>query len=244
MPDFGGPYYETFSDASTFFPRTQTLFKRLVNNLSNHSELYAKSYNPRGECYFPLRERERNMYSALACAIDRVTRVHLSEIPFQRSSGGTVTQGRADIWCRYRKCQYLIELKRTVIAVNPRAEQSENIEKAWSKLGRQLDDLEKAFHDSLPDDEHAVRLGLLVIQARTWVLKNVGWSHDRSNEIRDHIKSVLGDSCSFIAVIEIPESWRVYRRPKGRTWFNPTIVIAGTYRTPRPTLGRRSKSQR
>lgn len=71
--------------------------KKVFNNLSSyiflHSYIYFKNYNKDlGEIFVPILEKERNFGSTVACAINQITPVHLSEWTFPQA------KRRVDFW--------------------------------------------------------------------------------------------------------------------------------------------------
>ncbi|HLY46578.1 MAG TPA: hypothetical protein VKQ73_13440 [Stellaceae bacterium] len=167
------------------------------------------------------------MYSSLACAIDEITPIHMSELPYERLTEDMANAGRADFWCHHCNCHYVIELKRQPIGLS--AKKSTNVRNRWDALQRQLDEVKDDFHKSVPDKANAVRLGILVIPARSFKQDEIDWSIEESERLSKVIQEECGKSLTFMSIIKVPPRWWRYKRLT-RWEYNPVIVVAGTYR--------------
>ena len=83
-------YYEDLIVDGAYIKR---IFKNLSRYIFLHSYVYFKNYNKDlGEIFVPILEKERNFGSTIACAINQITPVHLSEWTFPQA------KRRVDFW--------------------------------------------------------------------------------------------------------------------------------------------------
>jgi hypothetical protein len=232
----------TNSEDLPLFERTSDFFDKIVSNLAKASTQYANNYTTDGTWEFPLRLYERNMYSALACAVGLATPLHMSELPFDRKARLTRSKsqaaradplaGRIDLWCRYKGCDFAIELKRASMAIKGKNSQS-TVKGHWTKLNNQLDNIREDLNYSVPKESPAVRLGIYILYVWCKYPNQLDWSDDLADGLCDRAREMLGNRLKFLSVVEVPGKWMVrdFKAYGDKTKeFNPIILIAGTYR--------------
>ncbi len=130
-------------------------FEILTKNVFEQSYSYWKNYYEimRDTDHPPLLRTERNLYSAFAAAIDKVTPMHLSEYLFDQYACENLTanQRRVDFWCLNRNgnfgkpLHYFIEIKKGFYCLNENTAPDfrQDIAKDIKALVNQLRDIKR-----------------------------------------------------------------------------------------------------
>jgi hypothetical protein len=130
--------------------------KRLILSVLKKSHKFYVAYNKED---YPLHYNERSM----------ITPCHLAELPTTRMSNNIQnttnkqtanmpSAGRFDLWCYYRKTDFIIELKRTYCV--SRLITTSRVESYWNKLSAQIDALEDYAKEFAYD---FIRVGILTV---------------------------------------------------------------------------------
>ena len=105
-------------------------FERLSQNIFKQSILYYNKHKEiTGEGEIPILHWERNVYSTVASAINKITPVHLSEWSFRPSQYNTKQTRRVDFWCLHKDGEtgkpvnFFIELKRAWYSLNEQSKE-------------------------------------------------------------------------------------------------------------------------
>ncbi|MBT3204435.1 MAG: hypothetical protein HOM14_04820 [Gammaproteobacteria bacterium] len=114
-------------------------FETLSKNIFNQSYSYWKKlHDLTGSHEHPLEHGERNIYSTLAVAVNKISPIHLSEWSFNQTDCEHMDKNRRiDIWCLYKDGEagnpinYFIELKKGWYNLNEKTQ--ENFDKRVSE---------------------------------------------------------------------------------------------------------------
>jgi hypothetical protein len=114
------------------------------------------------------------MYSALAAAAGKLTPAHLSEVPTERitraarEKGRSITaalrkmqhvSGRVDLYCHWRKTDFLVELKQRYIGLRQNHKHL-NVSTSWKNLITQVSSVQDAFAEW---SEKGATIGVLCV---------------------------------------------------------------------------------
>lgn len=153
-------------------------FLKLARNVFNQSYAHYKACEDIAEDNeMPLWFPERNMYSHFAVAINKITKIHLSELSFNKSDHfseeeykeQSVNNRRVDYWCLAQngevgnKINYYIELKKGWFSSSDKSagDFQKQIKDRYKSLISQLDELQK-FKPNFYDYDD-VYMGIFVV---------------------------------------------------------------------------------
>ncbi len=179
----------------------KSFFKELTTNIYNSSFDYTKEYytimkgtkrvNNREK--IPLVLVERNLYSIVASAICQQSKVHLSELRFNKKKYPSLLKNRSvDFWCMYKQkdtkhskpVNFYIELKRCRYDLNKtKVEPSQVLLNFINDLNNQLKNIIDVSNKRTIYDD--IYLGLVVVPA----LYNADKDQNNSNDTLHNILS-------------------------------------------------------
>lgn len=167
-------------------------FRDLISNIVDQSETYYKDYEKilgknHGDT-LPICYNEIVNYSQFAAAINQITKIHLSEFPFQKTNKNNIeeeydTNRKLDFWCavkdgtRGKAINYFIELKTSYFCVDSTIETLTVIAKQrLDSLIEQVTDIKKIKPPWGGDDN--VYMGLITFHGYKSKIKNEKVSKD------------------------------------------------------------------
>jgi hypothetical protein len=163
-------------------------FQRLSKNIFEQAKRYDKKHGKlTGEPDLSLLHSERVIGSTIACAINKITPVHLSEWSFNKSEENTVANRRVDFWCLHKRkgtgktLNYFLEIKKSHynLEKNPLHKGSKDKIK---ELLKQVQSLKSISPKWLGDNDAFI--GLMIIHGYyTSEMKNIGTPEN----LREHI---------------------------------------------------------
>ena len=170
-------------------------FLSLTDNVFNQSWVFYQEYKQiTKESFLPLLEKERNLYSLFAAAINTITPIHLSECSFNKSEIDIDKARRVDFWCLNKNAadgksiNYFIEIKKGYYCLSNNTK-----EQFVSMLESNIDDLVAQVHglkeikpDWYGDDD--VYFGLIVIHGYHAESKEAGFDE---RQIIDNVYSLI-----------------------------------------------------
>lgn len=166
-------------------------FKNLTANMFSQAYEYAEKYKEitKGNNEMPLVFDERNIYSNIAVAINKITPIHLSEWGFN----GLQENKRVDFWCLNKNgdsgkaINYFIEVKKNFFCLGKASKEDfrTDVSNSIQELLRQLQDLKNKVNPEWNGDGN-VFLGLSVIHG------------EYIQEIRDNEMTVLKNTINNV----------------------------------------------
>lgn len=205
-------------------------FKMFSDNIFNQSyKYYESTKNINGVPELPILFDERNLYSLVAVALDKITHIHLTEWSFNTSDNDIEKSRRVDFWCLNKvgktgkPINYFIELKKGWYCLNKNSK--EGFDKRINKQIKSLVEQTKSLKSIAPNWEYVddVFLGILIIHG---YYKN-GKEYFDSKNVRENIYNDIdkrlnaqllfstwtlpedmnlqweGDKCKFISIAGI-----------------------------------------
>lgn len=146
-------------------------FENLAKNIFEQAYKYSKeNKNITGRVEIPLIFGERNIYSTVAVAINKITPIHISEWTFNPSEHTNIEKSRrVDFWCLNRDSEngnpinYFIEIKKGWYCLNKASKEAFRtvINKDIIELIQQTKDLKSISPEW--DDVDDVFLGIFII---------------------------------------------------------------------------------
>lgn len=137
----------------------KNFFRELINKVVEQSETYYKDYEKilgkdHGET-LPICYNETVNYSQFAAAINKITKIHLSEFPFRKPNKNNIEEEydkirKLDFWCAVKKStqgkaiNYFIELKTSYFCVDsPNGALTAIAKQRLNSLVEQITDIKK-----------------------------------------------------------------------------------------------------
>lgn len=182
------------ADSITHGRKVRKFFEKLSSNVFNQSYRYWNEHRKLTKISeLPLCHNERNLYSIFACAINKITPIHLSEWAFNAEHTGGGSR-RPDFWCLTKdgkagkQINYYIEIKKTYYCISEGTMDgfTWRAESAINDLAKQITELKGIAPNWHGDGE--VFLGIIVIHG--YYNKNKNLASDEST-IRENINDVL-----------------------------------------------------
>jgi hypothetical protein len=177
-------------------------FYSLTNNVYKNSWKFYQEYQKlTGLSLLPLLQQERNIYSIFATAIDKITPIHISEYPFNKSDTNTDDSRRVDFWCLNKNgktgkvINYFIEIKKSYycLSENTVPDFTSSTKASLAGLIEQIKDINHI--QPTWDGDGEVYLGMLIIHGYHNSKKEVGFDEQQViDNVNDTLKSSLDSS--------------------------------------------------
>lgn len=205
-------------------------FNIFSDNIFNQSyKYYESTKNINAVPELPILFDERNLYSLVAVALDKITPIHLTEWPFNTSDNDIEKLRRVDFWCLNKDgktgkpINYFIELKKGWYCLNKNSK--EGFDERINGRIKSLVEQTKSLKSIAPNWENVddVFLGILIIHG----YYKSGEEYFDSKNVRDNIYNDIdkrmnaqllfstwilpedmnvqweGDKCKFISIAGI-----------------------------------------
>lgn len=201
-------------------------FCLLANNIFEHSLEYFNEYvEGRGSLFVPILEKERNFGSTLACAINMITPIHLSEWTFPEK------KRRVDFWCQTSRddkiYNYFIEAKQAYQSI-----EKDNLYYAADKgLSSLIDQIYSIKNDIMPEwSDRDIFLGIMIIPCGCEKNKVVSKKFNENNLLDNIAKKI--DKRSGIQILMstwyLPNNMKkVFSKAKDWDWTYECVSIVG-----------------
>lgn len=221
-------YYK--SDSITNGRTIASFFEELSKNIFKQSYRYwDENYKitKRGE--LPILFSERNIYSTIAVAINKITPIHMSEWSFNQSEHDKIDKSRrVDFWCLNREgssgnpINYFLEIKKGWYSLNKSS--NEDFQVVIKKDIQSLITQTKELKEISPewDDADDVFIGISIIHGYS----NPGQEHYNYINVRENIHKQLNNDTNLQLITStwhIPKTMNV-QWEKSKCEF---VTIAG-----------------